>query len=973
MSILQSLASNPAGFAPNVGAMLHLKDGASIVSLLAVLIVAIVLTRSLIYLARLCGGILIDAATATATFGWGVRRLAPDGARWRFCRSVWLNIENINEVESWQDDSFTDLEADIVASGKYFSSKVTRWIGLEATGARRVGRLYDAIASSSERQILLLGEPGSGKSVAIRHLTMQLARRAAYAKRDFRIPLYINLRGIPAASGGGPTFQTIHDYVITELGRSSELAAYVNKHWDAYIEQGRWFFIFDSFDEISDVLHAGSRSPIIRQYSEALRAFVEGKSNCKAIVASREFKGPHLAWPKFRILRLSVQRQEEMIRRSSVLSRQDAARVRQYVASTDSDAYRNPMFLTLLCQFMKDGGPAPESDYDLLHRHINKLISDGIHEVSRRWGISEDELRASAKGVARAFAWHSNLGLTPSFSDLLPHLCSSVCPEPRVRAILASLEYVKVLRSDVKVSGTDDRKFGFCHRRYQEALVVAQIVSGDLDINERMLLTDDRWREYAVTLLQSQPSHITRPLLHVAAKLIPEMAAEVADVQQQTSLGVTMHLELEESKLVQHAQLLQEGLRFRRNHVPAELESALSDVLSRFWSHGDLVNRHTVLSISGLIPQSELEARIRDVIDEPSTLMKHEAFIKAGFLGHISRDVGHWLRATLADLVIDTAQRDELRKIEVTVSWTPGSAHVGVVWRRSMYLRRMSEVIAAFASPVEWVYVGSLRFIRAMRGADEKNAFDGDASILDRRYLFKLAMLIGWMFQFVAGLFILAHYIDTRHIDWRWLSSVAILGSTTAIATWRYILRAAPVRLFSLALLGVACEWHRRNGKNYLKHAREFFRLLGISVGLFFLLRAGLRIVLGKSIDFGETAVVIYGAAVVAGGVAFFLSAVRRKRYRLRFESLSAEVAKVGNPPLALLPLARNFAEARCWLGRAEDLLLPGSTERRALSSWLLESPAVPDWRSEIKPSNLRRIAWTHAEKAVNLREVEQK
>lgn len=972
MSVFQSLGSNSEAFASNFSATWRAGGDIHIVGLLAVLIVAIVLARALLLMVRLCGGILVDAAAALGGGGWGGRRFAPDGARWKFCRTVWLNIENINEVESWQDESFTDLEADIVANGYYFSSWLARWFGLKSTGARRVGRLFDAIESSSETQILLLGEPGSGKSVAIRHLTMQLAKRAAYAKRNFQVPLYVNLRGMPPAPPGGPTSQTIHDYVVTELARRSEQATYVSQHWDMYLEEGRWFFIFDSFDEISDVLHAGSRSPVIRQYTEAVREFIEGKPNCRAIVASREFKGPQLAWAKFRILRLSVERQEELIRRSSVLSRADAERVRRYVASTDSDAYRNPMFLTLLCQFMKDGGCAPESDYDLLQRHINKLIGDGIHEVRRRWNITEDELRASALGVARAFAWHSDLGLTPSFSELAPHLCSNVCSESRLGEILASLEYVKVLRSDVRLSGKDDRKFGFCHRRYQEALVVAQIVSGDLDLSDRTLLTDDKWREYTVTLLQSQPPQITRPLLRISAALIPSMAAEIAYAKVQTSLGVSGHFELEESKLVQHAQLLQEGLRFRRNHVPAELERELSGALSRFWSGGDLVNQYTVLSVSGLIPQSELEVRIREVMEEPSALMKHEAFVKAGFLANISHDVGHWLRVTLANLVIDTARPDELRKIEVTISWTPSSACADVVWRRSMFLHRITEVIAAFASPATWVYGFCHRLIRSTSGADETTAFEEGELVLDRRNLFKFAMLMCWAFLFVAGLVVLADHAIKHHFDWGWLTSLGILGGTTVTATWRFILRAAPVRLFSPALLGVARDWHGRNKKHYLKNALGGLGILVLSGVFFFILHALLRAVLGASIGTGETAVTIYFAAVTFGGVTVCVAAVRRVQYRARFKALCTEASQAGTPLLALLPLARNLAEARYWLARADKLLLPSSIERRALTSWLLDSSAASDWRSELRPPNLRRIAWTHAEKAVAMLETEQ-
>lgn len=64
-----------------------------------------------------------------------------------------------------------------------------------SSGIRRESSLATALQKSTERLVLVQGEPGSGKSVALRHVAYQLADKASYERRlDTKLPVYVNLK-----------------------------------------------------------------------------------------------------------------------------------------------------------------------------------------------------------------------------------------------------------------------------------------------------------------------------------------------------------------------------------------------------------------------------------------------------------------------------------------------------------------------------------------------------------------------------------------------------------------------------------------------------------------------------------------------------------------------------------------------------------------------------------------------------------
>jgi hypothetical protein len=311
--------------------------------------------------------------------------------RQQFCMVLRSDLDSIAKAENWNDQWFTDLEAEVEAEGGYYSNTLSRLLRRRSNGIRRVPSLVQAIRTSTERCMLLVGDPESGKSIALRHLARTLADAGSRSRSSqLSIPLYINLKELPLCDLTVLNADHIEQFVLEHVRRGdSDTAAYIREHWKEYKEQGAWIFLFDSFDEIPAILHAPNGSQAIAEHSQALRHFMDGMGACQGVLASREYKGPEaLPWQKLRILPLKSQKQEELIDNTFLTGNQKDF-VRQHLATVETGIFGNPLFMSLLCLYIGDNEKAPSNDHDLLINHIELQRIRGSHHIYTHSGRPE--------------------------------------------------------------------------------------------------------------------------------------------------------------------------------------------------------------------------------------------------------------------------------------------------------------------------------------------------------------------------------------------------------------------------------------------------------------------------------------------------------------------------------------------------------------------------------------------------------
>lgn len=627
--------------------------------------------------------------------------------RKQFCGVLDGDLKQLAKAESWNDQYFTDLEAEVETDGGYYASALDRLRGRKSSGLRKEKSLVRAITSSTERAMQLVGEPGSGKSVALRHLAMQLATRGQKSNdKDAIIPIYVNLREIDIPPGTAVTADAIRAFVLDNIRRGdADTSAYVRNNWEDYVSRGIWLFLFDSFDEIPAVLHAGANSSEIREYSKAIRQFLEGMGECKGILASREFKGPEaLPWKKLRILPLSGAKQDELIQ-NSVLSPEQMDVARLHLATSHSSIGATPLFLTLLCRYVKDEKRAPNSDHDILMMHVERLAGREPDYLRRKYQLSVTQLLDGAERLARLFAEDDAMSLAPTLDQIVEHLGTESVPGGSVERLISALVDCKVGRADVQNAKQGDRRFAFAHRRYQEALFVRYLASHPDALSPRELLTEPRWREYTVTLLQTHPLARIALLLDAAAKLLHASAATQAPIAAEAPLPSSLgYFSWEAEPAVPLLALLQEGMARRPKDVTPELGDAVQRFLGPRLAHGDSWDRAEALRLGGLMPQPLLIGCLTEAFDHGTRIEQGHAFSQAAFVSDLPKSARKAVLEKLANQLIFAQDRATQISLEALAARLPAALGADHVVARCKRLRKRVRGIAAIGrllSPLE--------------------------------------------------------------------------------------------------------------------------------------------------------------------------------------------------------------------------------------------------------------------------------
>jgi hypothetical protein len=441
-------------------------------------------------------------------------------SRQRFADHVESEMRRFNLQENWNDYRFVELEGEVEFEGRVRFLGISSLPVVNRSQVRRERSLSRALEKSGERLILLEGDPGSGKSIALRHLAQQLARKATKS-RDLKsvVPVYINLREfrkstIPSGvkEARQPTSGELRTLILQTLNRANDrdIDEFLENEFDRGMREGTWLFLFDSFDEIPDVLSSTETDTVVTSYAEAINDFLHGMNQCRGIVASREYRGPRrLSWTRFRVLPLSYARRAALIRQSGLGTEKASTLIGNLALTTSSfgGMIENPLFLGLVCDYMRDqtSDVVPEHSHAVFENYVLKRFSRDENRLRKRFNKSPDEVRAAAENLAFAITAQPQIGLSPTREDLKHVVDELGLPfGDDWDNLLDALEFLKLARSDRREGADGMKTFAFSHRRFQEYFATCVVLREPQRVSPKQLLTAAQWREPAVVVLQSQ-------------------------------------------------------------------------------------------------------------------------------------------------------------------------------------------------------------------------------------------------------------------------------------------------------------------------------------------------------------------------------------------------------------------------------------------------------------------------------------
>ena len=569
----------------------------------------------------------------------GDRRLGDRRAR--FASTVAAQVTAIGEAGRWYDERYTELEAEVEVHGR--GRRGLLWGRVRET-IRRVPSLSAALTASADPIVLLEGEPGSGKSVALRHVALKLARHAAaHPSEDAVIPLYVNLKDFRPASPVDAA--EVRGFVLASLNRanSTAVARFLDDEFDRGVEDGTWLFLFDSFDEIPAVLGAVEADDVIATYTDALYDFLTSMNACRGVIASREFRGPRrITWPRFRILLLTARQRKDLIGKLS-LDRDTGQWIQGELAAADQGVRQlasNPLFLVLLCEYLRTVREFPRSVHVVFESYVARRFRDDQRRLLDRFGISAEAARAVAEQAAFCMSANAGLGLNPQRDTLLASMRQAGFDVTgKTEAALDALLYLRLASTAADSDGDGD--FAFAHRRFQEYFATCLVLREPERAAPAGLLADGRWRETVVALLQTQDPDQVAPLLAQVELLLREMASSLSADGDGSFAWPPGSLHL--------LGLLQDGMR---GEPDAPVRALAGRLLDAAFTRGQLHDRRWATELCLAADGDTARRILREAFTSESGWLREAAFAQASRLDPMPADMRRHIRHAITLLSV---------------------------------------------------------------------------------------------------------------------------------------------------------------------------------------------------------------------------------------------------------------------------------------------------------------------------------
>jgi hypothetical protein len=621
--------------------------------------------------------------------------------RQRFADHVESEIRRLNALEVWSDYRFAELEADVEAEGLRNSLTFWPFVRRGRRGLRLERSLSEALKYSQDRLIILEGDPGAGKSIALRHVAQTMAQKVMKARSTKSIiPIYVNLKELERKKDKQPIDRNlIQSFILQYLNKFNDrdIEEYLESEFIKGLQEGTWLFLFDSFDELPEILSSTEADDIIRKYGDAISAFLHGFNKCRGIIASRQFRGPNqFGWPRFRILPLSEERRLELVHKvglkpeveKEIIGNLAVARQEVYLMAG------NPMFLGLLCEYMGSGNSFPENVHNVFETYIETRLNRDKDRLLRRFKVEPLEVRKIAEDVAFCMASDSELGLSPTRKGLKDAaIRQHIVFDKRFALLLDALEYLKLARSD-SASSAETRSFTFAHRRFQEYFATRALLKNPNSVAPHKLLTDARWRETTIVMCQTQPLENLLPLIKETESILCKIIKSIPALQQQQadSSEIVISSEKDQTELIKPLsipfpwpprtlhllELLQEGFANRLNELPVEIRKQAGNIILFATRTGTLSDKKWGLEVAGIVPQPDLHFLLQNAFKSTSLWLRDVAYKQVSRLSQIPTDIAGWIRLTLVNMALaGTLKRNEhavyahLKRLEKSFAYLP--------------------------------------------------------------------------------------------------------------------------------------------------------------------------------------------------------------------------------------------------------------------------------------------------------------
>jgi phage terminase Nu1 subunit (DNA packaging protein) len=581
---------------------------------------------------------------------WSAGKRAEVEERRTYARWVERMMEDINLDEDLRDDNYNELEAEVEIEG---STRALPFL-IARKRLTRESSLSEALRKvrTSDNFAVVEGEPGSGKSVALRHVAKQVAEHAQRSPLGRgKLPVYVNLKSF------GKEYAVTHDdlerFIVDSLSEAApDIRDILQRRFHDYLVEGRWIFLFDSFDEIPAIMAAREDEAIIEEYARLLYLWL-GATQSVALVASRDFHGidRRVASKTFRILKLSKERQAEQVRRA-YLARESENTLLTGIQDPPlgmEELVVNPMWLGLIISHVRSGQTFPRSARSVFDAYITAQLTAGIQRVPELQGGHIDELKRQIEAVAFCMTADPQLENVATPNEIRAGLAREQLEFGHVEVVLSGLLQTKIMR---RAKGLSRPEVTFRHRRLQEYLAAGYLSRHPDRVPAEELLTSGRWREITVSMIQDAEAAGTRSLIAKTENLIRDYSTNILDSSVDLAEAPTFS-DLASGKRFdwpagsRHLLSIIANSTSRPSPISHEGNEAAGQLLVTAARMGNLVDQKWAVDLSSTADGLRQDWLVDEALKSTSLELQDSAFAQIGRLTRISKPVRRALHRNL--------------------------------------------------------------------------------------------------------------------------------------------------------------------------------------------------------------------------------------------------------------------------------------------------------------------------------------